>query len=173
MVTATSTSMLEAVRRIAAAVPDPELPMLTLEDLGILRSVELRDDGAVAVTITPTYSGCPALTEIRADIDARLRASGYAAVEIRTALSPPWTTDWITEQGRAKLAEHGIAPPGPAPDHGSGPVPLTLSTPSRRVLCPRCGSPDTEETSAYGSTACKALWRCRSCAEPFERVKEI
>ncbi|MEV0172051.1 1,2-phenylacetyl-CoA epoxidase subunit PaaD [Streptomyces sp. NPDC050803] len=163
------TTLLDA-RRLAEEVPDPELPMLTLADLGVLRGVEETDDGTVVVSLTPTYSGCPAMAEMRADVAARLRDAGYPRVEIRTVLSPPWTSDWITPAGRRKLAEYGIAPPGAAP---RGPVPLTLSPTRRTVPCPRCGSADTEETSRFAATSCKALWRCRACREPFEYVKEI
>lgn len=159
-------------RHVAEQVPDPELPMLTLADLGVLRGVELTEDGTVVARLTPTYSGCPAMAEMRADVAARLRAAGYARVEIRTVLDPPWTSDWITPSGRRKLAEHGIAPPAPAP-RGAGPVPLVLSPTRNAVTCPRCGSTDTEETSRFAATSCKALWRCRACREPFEYVKEI
>ncbi|MFD6315679.1 1,2-phenylacetyl-CoA epoxidase subunit PaaD [Streptomyces nigra] len=167
------TTLLDArrARHIAAQVPDPELPMLTLADLGVLRDVELTEDGTVVASLTPTYSGCPAMAEMRADVAARLRAGGYPRVEIRTVLDPPWTSDWITPAGRAKLAEHGIAPPGPAPR--GGPVALVLSPTRRAVACPRCGSADTDETSRFAATSCKALWRCRACKEPFEYVKEI
>ncbi|XVV33382.1 1,2-phenylacetyl-CoA epoxidase subunit PaaD [Streptomyces sp. CA-100214] len=158
-------------RRVAEGVPDPELPMLTLADLGVLRGVEVGADGTVVASLTPTYSGCPAMAEMRADVAARLRDAGYRRVEIRTVLDPPWTSDWITESGRRKLAEHGIAPPGPAPR--GGPVPLVLSPTRAAVPCPRCGSADTEETSRFAATSCKALWRCRACREPFEYVKEI
>ncbi|MBX4176173.1 MULTISPECIES: 1,2-phenylacetyl-CoA epoxidase subunit PaaD [Streptomyces rochei group] len=157
-------------RRIAEQVPDPELPMLTLADLGVLRDVEVTGDGTVVARLTPTYSGCPAMAEMRAGVAARLREAGYAHVEIRTVLDPPWSSDWITESGRRKLAEHGIAPPGAAP---RGPVPLVLSPTRPAVPCPRCGSRETEETSRFAATSCKALWRCRSCREPFEYVKEI
>ncbi|WP_031481629.1 1,2-phenylacetyl-CoA epoxidase subunit PaaD [Streptomyces bicolor] len=168
------TTLLDArrARYIAEQVPDPELPMLTLADLGVLRGVELTEDGAVVASLTPTYSGCPAMAEMRADVAARLREAGYARVEIRTVLDPPWTSDWITPAGRRKLAEHGIASPGPAP-RGGGPVPLVLSPTRHAVTCPRCGSADTEETSRFAATSCKALWRCRACREPFEYVKEI
>ncbi|MFJ8531894.1 1,2-phenylacetyl-CoA epoxidase subunit PaaD [Streptomyces sp. NPDC093591] len=168
------TTLLDArrARHIAEGVPDPELPMLTLADLGVLRSVETTEDGTVVASLTPTYSGCPAMAEMRADVAARLRDAGYARVEIRTVLDPPWTSDWITPAGRRKLAEHGIAPPGPAPRAG-GPVPLVLSPTRHAVTCPRCGSADTEETSRFAATSCKALWRCRACREPFEYVKEI
>lgn len=170
--------------RVAATVTDPELPMLTLADLGVLRDVRVRggeDGGAagtVVATITPTYSGCPAMTEMRHDLHRALRDAGFHDVRIETALSPPWSSDWITERGRAKLADVGISPPGTAPRTGRGPVPLTLRAPGggpaeSSVRCPRCGSADTELTSTFGPTACRALWRCRACAEPFEHVKEI
>ncbi|CAM5247340.1 phenylacetate-CoA oxygenase subunit PaaJ [Streptomyces sp. HUAS 31] len=167
------TTLLDArrARHIAATVPDPELPMLTLADLGVLRDVALTEDGTVVASLTPTYSGCPAMAEMRADVAARLRDAGYARVEIRTVLDPPWTSDWITPAGRRKLTEHGIAPPGPAPR--GGPVALVLSPTRHAVTCPRCGSGDTEETSRFAATSCKALWRCRACREPFEYVKEI
>ncbi|GAA3437452.1 1,2-phenylacetyl-CoA epoxidase subunit PaaD [Kutzneria kofuensis] len=157
---------------VAETVTDPELPMLTLAELGVLRSVEDNGD-RVVVAITPTYTGCPAMDAMRDDLDHRLRSAGYRDVEIKVVLEPAWTTDWITESGRRKLAEAGIAPPGPAPKRASGPIPLTLGPSVRTVSCPRCGSADTVEVSGFSATACKALWRCRSCAEPFEHVKEI
>ncbi|OAH12131.1 1,2-phenylacetyl-CoA epoxidase subunit PaaD [Streptomyces jeddahensis] len=172
MVTTVSAEARRA-RRIAEQVPDPELPMLTLADLGVLRGVEITEDGTVVAGLTPTYSGCPAMAEMRAGVAARLRQAGFDRVEIRTVLDPPWTSDWITPAGRRKLAEHGIAPPGAAPRRSTGPVPLELSATRRSVTCPRCGSADTEETSRFAATSCKALWRCRSCREPFEYVKEI
>jgi ring-1,2-phenylacetyl-CoA epoxidase subunit PaaD len=153
-------------------VVDPELPVLTLAELGVLRGVEVGKDGRVVVTITPTYSGCPALDEMRTDLRARLAEAGYRNVDIRTALSPAWTTDWITDEGRRKLAENGIAPPGLAPRR-HGPVPLNLTPPAAKVRCPRCGSARTQELSRFSATACKALRRCLDCREPFEHLKEL
>ncbi|MGI8313103.1 1,2-phenylacetyl-CoA epoxidase subunit PaaD [Saccharopolyspora hattusasensis] len=172
MVTSTKPGLRHA-RAVAGSVTDPELPVLTLADLGVLRGVELAGDGKVVVSITPTYSGCPAMPEMRADLSNRLSEAGFADVEVRTVLDPPWTTDWISPAGRQKLAEYGIAPPGAAPQRAAGPVPLTLAPPRARVRCPQCGSPDTEQVSRFGATACKALRRCRSCHEPFEHIKEI
>jgi ring-1,2-phenylacetyl-CoA epoxidase subunit PaaD len=158
---------------VAAQVTDPELPTLTLADLGVLRGVRATDDGTVVVEITPTYSGCPAMGVMRADLLHALHSAGFAEVEVRTVLSPAWSTDWISEDGRRKLAAAGIAPPGKAPAPARGPVPLQLGPTRRTAACPLCGSPDTEELSEFSSTACKALRRCLSCREPFEHVKEI
>lgn len=161
-----------SARLVAEQVLDPELPVLTLADLGVLREVR-EDSGHVVVTITPTYSGCPALDEMRADLRDRLAEAGYTDVEVRTVLHPAWSTDWISEDGLRKLAEHGIAPPRRLGPRAAGPIPLTLDPPVRRVPCPRCGSARTTELSRFGSTACKALRRCEDCREPFEQVKEI
>jgi ring-1,2-phenylacetyl-CoA epoxidase subunit PaaD len=147
----------------AASVRDPEIRVLTVEELGILRDVTVDASGTAIVTITPTYSGCPAMDVIRHDIAAAVHDAGYPAVDVRTVLAPAWTTDWISPAGREKLAASGIAPPGAA-----GPVTIQLS-----VRCPRCGSPNTEQLSRFGSTACKALWRCRSCREPFDAIKAL
>ncbi|MEY7970666.1 1,2-phenylacetyl-CoA epoxidase subunit PaaD [Saccharomonospora xinjiangensis] len=160
-----------SARAVAETVTDPELPMLTLADLGVLREVR-EEDGKVVVSITPTYSGCPAMDTMRDDLVHALGEAGFAEVEVRTVLRPAWSSDWITEEGRRKLAEAGIAPPGPAPRR-PGPIPLTLSAPVARVRCPQCGSADTVEVSRFSATACKALRRCRACHEPFEHVKEI
>lgn len=157
---------------IAATVTDPELPMLTLADLGVLREVSERD-GVVTVSITPTYTGCPGMDAMRAELERALMHAGYREVHTRIVLQPAWSTDWISERGRRNLAEAGIAPPGPATHHVSGPIPLTLTAPPSRTRCPRCGSSDTELVSRYGATACKSLRRCRACREPFEQFKEI
>jgi ring-1,2-phenylacetyl-CoA epoxidase subunit PaaD len=161
-----------AAWEVAAGVTDPELPLLTLADLGVLRDVRI-DGGTVVVEITPTYTGCPAMGVMRADLLHALHRAGHEHVEVRTVLSPPWSTDRITPEGRRKLAAGGIAPPGTAPVRSPGPVPLQLGPSRRTAACPRCGSADTEETSEFGPTACTALRRCRSCREPFEHLKEL
>jgi ring-1,2-phenylacetyl-CoA epoxidase subunit PaaD len=162
----TATTTVPGARGIAATVLDPELPMVTIEDLGILRDVTEDDQGRVHVTITPTYSGCPAMEAIRDDLVDSLTMAGYQRVDVEFVLSPAWSTDDLTDAGRQKLARAGIAPPGPvrAGDH----VALTLS-----VRCPQCGSLDTRESSRFGSTACKGLWVCRACREPFDHFKAL
>jgi ring-1,2-phenylacetyl-CoA epoxidase subunit PaaD len=156
---------------VARTVTDPEMPMLTLEDLGVLRDVAEEGD-TVTVAITPTYSGCPAMATMRDDLVHRLSDAGYADVRVRVELSPAWSSDWITERGRAALAEHGISPPGAAATR-EGPIALNLLPTRRTLTCPRCGSAAAELTSEFGPTACKALYRCTDCLEPFEHVKEI
>ena len=160
------------LRALAGSVPDPEIPVLTLDDLGIVREVTLAPDGAVEVTLTPTYTGCPATAVIAADVVAALRDAGVDRVAVRTVLSPAWTTDWMSEAGRTKLREYGIAPPGScrprAATGATAAVPLALT-----VRCPRCGSARTREISRFGSTPCKALWSCLDCAEPFDSFKAI
>ena len=140
------------IRKLLASVPDPEIPVISIVDLGIVRTVE-----SDRVVITPTYTGCPATQVIERDVRAALDAGGYRHVRVETALSPAWTTDWITPEGRAKLHAYGIAPP--------------MAAGQRAPACPQCGSSQTEEISRFGSTPCKALWRCRDCAEPFDLFK--
>jgi ring-1,2-phenylacetyl-CoA epoxidase subunit PaaD len=159
-------------RAVAETVTDPELPMLTLADLGVLRDVS-ESDGRVSVTITPTYTGCPAMDTMRDDLEHALRDAGYTEIAISVTLSPAWSSDWISADGLHKLAEAGIAPPARAPRPSAGPVPLSLGPSLRRVRCPLCRSANTEEVSRFSATACRALFRCRDCCEPFEHIKEI
>jgi len=153
--------VIERLRAAVAAVPDPELGVVTIKDLGILREVRIGSAGQAVVTITPTYLGCPALDLIRADVTAAAHAAGYAEVEIVIALTPAWTTDDLTPAAAAKLAAAGIAPPG------ARHLPLLAQGP----VCPRCGSGDTGELARTGATACRALWHCHACHEPFEHLK--
>lgn len=199
---------LAALEAVASAVPDPELPVVTLGDLGIVRGVSVADDGAVEVRITPTFVGCPATevigADVRAAVGARLREVGAGAVEVRTrmVMSPAWSTDWISDAGRRKLAAHGVAPPrhgalaaaagdgdgarAGAAGAGGGPVfvqispfpspnPPTTHHHQKRAAqaCPRCGSGDTRELSAFGSTPCQSLRACRACGEPFGAMKSL
>ncbi len=156
-------TLLERARAAAASVEDPELPPLTIDDLGILRDVRL-DDGAIEVLITPTYSGCPAMREISSAVEKAVRGTGAREVRVRLVLTPAWTTDWLTVDARRKLTELGIAPPEP----GQGTQALFGRA---RLGCPRCHSMNTERIAAFGSTACKALHRCLDCKEPFEAFK--
>ena len=166
----------ERVERAVREVPDPEIPVITIDDLGVIRETEWVDraDGQsgrhLRVTITPTYSGCPAMHAMAEGVVEAGRRHGIP-VEVVTQLSPAWTTDWMSEAGRDKLRRFGIAPPTGERAHTSGPVGLTLQ--QRVVACPQCGSDDTEEVARFGSTACKALRRCRSCREPFDEFKTI
>jgi ring-1,2-phenylacetyl-CoA epoxidase subunit PaaD len=146
----------------AAAVPDPEVPCVTVADLGILRAVEIEDDVAVA-KVSPTYTGCPAVLAIELAIEAALVRAGFKA-RIERVLSPPWTTDWITKEGREKLRAFGIAPPA-----GGRSVRALFSEPT--IACPRCGLGETEKISEFGSTPCKAQYRCKACGEPFDYFK--
>ena len=152
----------ERLMQLLATVPDPEIPVVSVVDLGIVRGV--REGPSPAVLITPTYTGCPATLVIEASVRAALDQGGHADVDVETVLSPPWTTDWISEEGRAKLLAYGIAPP---PKGAAG---SSLKN-AEAAACPRCGSTHTEELSRFGSTPCKALWRCLDCAEPFDRFK--
>ncbi len=158
----------ERLLAAARAVPDPEIPVITLGDLGVVRDLRTDADGTVHVDVTPTYIGCPATAVIAQDVADAVRAAGAARVEVHTVLSPAWTTDWIDEAAREKLRGFGISPPRPTANRPGQVTPLPLL-----ARCPRCGSTDTAEVSRFGSTPCKALWRCRSCAEPFDSFKAI
>lgn len=150
----------------AATVPDPEIPVISIADLGILRGVRFDGEQPI-ITITPTYSGCPAMETISTDIKAAVAKAGLGTASIDLVLHPAWTTDWITEDGKQALEDYGIAPPRRRAK-SNGPIPLTLSAP---VTCPRCGSRDTQKLSHFGSTSCKALYSCRACHEPFDYFK--
>ena len=156
-----SDSVRERAWAAAASVVDPEIPVLTIEDLGVLRDVAVGADGRVEVAITPTYSGCPAMSVIALEVELALARAGLDGALVRTVLSPAWTTDWMSEAGRRKLREYGVAPPAPGGGRGA-----LFGT--DEVACPLCGSGDTERLAEFGSTSCKALWRCRACREPFD-----
>ena len=147
----------------AAAVLDPEIPVLTLEDLGVLRGVERRE-GRIIVKLTPTYTGCPATLAIKLAVEAALAEAGMPDARVEAVLSPPWSTDQITQEGRRKLKEFGIAPP-------AGKASVRALFGEETVACPKCGSTATAKISEFGSTPCKALWRCERCAEPFDAFK--
>jgi ring-1,2-phenylacetyl-CoA epoxidase subunit PaaD len=153
-------------------VKDPEVPVLSVVELGIVRGVERVGTGAV-VTVTPTYSGCPAMREIETEIRRALAERGVEPVEVRTTYAPAWTTDWISDTARAKLEAYGIAPPNRAASGAVVDSVVQLARRASRVHCPRCGSAETTLTSEFGSTACKALRVCRACGEPFEEFKTI
>ena len=159
----------EALFEVLRGIPDPEVPALDIVELGIVRRVELRPDGAVAVDVTPTYSGCPAMQMIEQEIVAALRANGYDRVELRTVYSPAWTTDWLSDAAKAKLKAYGIAPPRPAEQGGLVQLLRARTAPP----CPYCDSRDTEIRSEFGPTACKAIHFCNGCRQPFEEFKAI
>jgi ring-1,2-phenylacetyl-CoA epoxidase subunit PaaD len=166
-----SSNLAEATR-LVCAVPDPEIPAVTLEDLGILRSVCL-EGGQIIVTLTPTYSGCPATEAIKADVKTVLLTNGFADAQVRITLSPAWTTDWITDTGKQKLREYGIATPTSTTQSclSTSANVLSFTAPKFGVRCPRCDSHHTEKLSQFGSTPCKALYRCVACKEPFDYFK--
>ncbi|MER5874622.1 1,2-phenylacetyl-CoA epoxidase subunit PaaD [Streptomyces sp. NPDC001910] len=179
----TATALEEELRRLAGSVLDPELPVLTLDELGVVRAVHVKGADSVEVELTPTYTGCPAVEAMSTDIERVLHERGIRDVSVRTVLSPAWSTDDISDEGRRKLREFGIAPP--RGDRPAGPVALSLGATRtvagaeapevvlEPILCPTCGSADTELLSRFSSTACKALRRCLSCREPFDHFKEL
>jgi ring-1,2-phenylacetyl-CoA epoxidase subunit PaaD len=152
------------------SVPDPELPILTLGQLGVVRAVRLdRDQRTVEVDLTPTYSGCPAMDVMARDVEDAVRSCGYDTI-VRLVLAPAWTTDWISDDGRKALHDNGIAPPG---RRDTGPVAVSIGSRPPTPSCPLCQATDVEELARFGSTACKALWRCRACGEPFDYMKPL
>ncbi|MCR9152769.1 MAG: 1,2-phenylacetyl-CoA epoxidase subunit PaaD [Croceimicrobium sp.] len=157
--------MSDAVWEILKKVSDPEIPVLTVVDMGVVRKIE-QEAETLVVSITPTYSGCPAMDEIESNIRWALEENGYTSVEVKLILSPPWTTDWMTDEGKAKLQEYGIAPP-----EGSSADKSVLFGEAKKVMCPRCKSRNTKLVSQFGSTACKALYKCDECQEPFDYFK--
>jgi ring-1,2-phenylacetyl-CoA epoxidase subunit PaaD len=150
--------------RIAGEVPDPEIPVLNIADLGVLRDARVLPDDTVELDITPTYSGCPAMNMIAVNIETALAEAGIAA-RVKLVLAPAWTTDWMTQEGREKLRAYGIAPPAPQASRRA------LFGMDDEIACPRCGSVETGKLSEFGSTACKSLWRCTACREPFDHFK--
>lgn len=160
------TPSLAEARRLLDTVCDPEIPVLTIADLGILRDLRQQEDGTLEVVITPTYSGCPAMNAIEVNIRAALQEGGFDKVKITTVLSPAWTTDWLSADGRDKLRQYGIAPPAESSQDKKA-----LLGERRALVCPHCGSANTEMISQFGSTACKALFRCLDCLEPFDYFK--
>lgn len=157
----------EEIFRILSAIPDPEIPVINIAELGVLREVLIEGD-KVIVKITPTYSGCPAMKQMEDDIYSMLNKEGIVNAEVKTVYNPPWTTDWITEEAKEKLFEYGIAPPEKTTSDKS-----VLTGKSKNILCPRCKSEHTELVSQFGSTACKALYKCKDCLEPFDYFKCI
>jgi ring-1,2-phenylacetyl-CoA epoxidase subunit PaaD len=153
---------------VLRGIPDPEIPVISIVELGIVREVTV-SGSKVEVAITPTYSGCPALHAIEEDIGTRLRDSGYSDVKVTQQLSPAWTTDWMDAGARERLREYGVVPPHPVPGIGSHRIHVF----SRAIACPRCGSENSERLSEFGSTACKALYRCVDCREPFDYFKPL
>jgi len=167
---ANSCGRIEAAWEVLRQIPDPEVPVISLDELGIVRDLK-ETAGGLEVVLTPTYSGCPATELIQDNVRAALAAFGEIQITMQRA--PAWTTDWISEAGKAKLKAYGIAPPGPAGPDRAQPIRLVHRASLTKLACPRCGSERTEKLSAFGSTACKALYRCLACLEPFEHFKPI
>ena len=163
----TQTQQTKRLWELLESVEDPEVPVISIVDLGIVRDIEINDADEVIVTITPTYSGCPAMEYIEKGIRECLESNGYRLKEIKTVLRPAWTTDWLSEEGRAKLKAYGIAPPENSPNKND------LFAEPKQIECPQCRSKNTEMISQFGSTACKALYKCKDCLEPFDYFKCI
>jgi len=173
VVAAAAPSRLERAWALLDRVLDPEVPVVSVRDLGIVRDVIEREDGGLTVVVTPTYSGCPATEVIEASIVAALEGAGLGPVRVEMRRAPAWTTDWMSEKGRRQLRDYGIAPPGPVAAPATVPLRFVPRSKPLALACPRCASLETERISAFGATACKALWRCLACGEPFEHFKPI
>lgn len=158
----------EHILSILSEIPDPEIPVITIQELGVIRNVDVISDTEVEVTITPTYSGCPAMKQMEDDIISKLKENGFTRVKVNTIFSPPWTTDWINDFAKEKLRKYGIAPPENTTQDKSWLLGIEKS-----ITCPRCGSKNTKLISQFGSTACKALHQCQDCLEPFDYFKCI
>ncbi len=156
----------ERIYQLLNEIPDPEIPVISVTDLGVIRKVEWEDD-TLTISITPTYSGCPAMKQIEQDIEKKLADSGYEKVKVKTVFTPAWTTDWISDEARERLRKYGIAPPQGSADKS------LITTEPKVVPCPQCGSRNTQLTSQFGSTPCKALYKCLDCKEPFDYFKCI
>jgi len=166
-------SRLDRAWALLDRVLDPEVPVVSVRDLGIVRDVLEGDDGSMTVVVTPTYSGCPATEVIEESIVAALEGAGLGPVRVEMRRAPAWTTDWMSEKGRRQLRDYGIAPPGPVAAPATVPLRFVPRSKPLALACPRCASLETEPISAFGATACKALWRCQACGEPFEHFKPI
>ena len=169
---AVATSRVERAWAVLGDVLDPEVPVVSVRDLGIVRDV-VEEGGAITVVVTPTYSGCPATEVISQSIVDALDVAGLGPARVRMQRAPAWTTDWISAEGKLKLRNYGIAPPGPADLSNGAPLRFMRGAAAAPLACPRCDSMNTERLAAFGATACKALWRCKSCGEPFEHFKPL
>lgn len=158
----------EYILSLLSEIPDPEIPVITIVELGVIRDINLIDDSSIELKITPTYSGCPAMKQIEDDVRKKLTENGFSAIKISTVFSPPWTTDWITPEAKEKLRIYGIAPPEHTTEDKSW-----LTGKNSIISCPRCKSQNTKLISQFGSTACKALYQCQDCLEPFDYFKCI
>jgi ring-1,2-phenylacetyl-CoA epoxidase subunit PaaD len=158
----------EDIFELLSEIPDPEIPVISIIDLGVVRNIEIADEKCIRLIITPTYSGCPAMKQIEDDVRKKLFENGFSTIEIKTIYSPPWTTDWITPEAKEKLRKYGIAPPEHTTEDKSW-----LTGKEKKIACPRCKSQKTKLVSQFGSTACKALYQCEDCLEPFDYFKCI
>ena len=158
----------EHILSLLSEIPDPEIPVITIIELGVIRDIVIIDDTTIELKITPTYSGCPAMQQIEADVRKKLTEHGFTSISIQTIFSPPWTTDWITPHAKEKLRQYGIAPPETTTEDKSW-----LTGKTKQIACPRCKSTNTKLISQFGSTACKALYQCNDCLEPFDYFKCI